>query len=585
MIPLVSAAEMAEIDRHAHALGIPELVLMEDAANALARELLKELAPRTARVVCVAGSGNNGGDVLAIARLLHTRGVDVAAVLLKEPPAGRPTSIHAAILVEMGISVVVYATDRPAAERAVAAATYIVDGLLGTGFIGPIRTGAAALVARMNSAEARRISVDVPSGLGEGWEEAATVVDADLTLTVELPKLCCYSPAARPRCGRIRVVPVGFPQRVLPQQPRRRLLQPDDLGSLVGRLAPEGYKGTRGHVAVFAGAIGTAGAGKLCASAAQYAGAGLVSLVVDDALYPSLAGVMDSVMVRPLSGFSPLSPSSPGVAGGGDAPAGPPSTGGTFATLPPGESGPAGDPPQESRPLLGQPDGNGARPARFDAVVVGPGWGRSMERRELFSKLVTMGVPTVVDADAIGLLEAGDRPAVITPHPGEASALWRRIMGDSPATDRSGGTSAGSSSTGTSAGCTTDEFDRLWRTASSGVAQRLAKALGCVVVLKCTPVVVADPEGQVAVWDRADASLAVGGAGDVLAGVVGALIAGGTPPFEAAQAAVIAHAQAGAVASQRYGFYDAADQARHIGATLHGVRTAPPRTTEYGDGR
>ncbi len=224
----------------------------------------------------------------------------------------------------------------------------------------------------MNGLSCLRVAIDVPSGLREGYLPGEPCFRADLTLTIELPKLCLYSPAGRLCCGDIRIVKTGFPES-LTQDPSipGELITPADIPTLLPRFPQDAYKNTRGHLAVFAGAEGTTGAAVLSAGAAGRSMTGLVSLFIDRELYAQTAPRLSSVMVRPLDRNLPL------------------------------EAG------------------------RFSAVLAGPGWGRE-GRGALLKGLIDSGLPGVLDADGIDALK-GLLPAklkgrwIITPHIGEFS--------------------------------------------------------------------------------------------------------------------------------------------------------------------
>jgi NAD(P)H-hydrate epimerase len=200
-----------------------------------------------------------------------------------------------------------------------------------------------------------------------------------------LPKLCLYLPRARALCGRIFVVPVGFPPALLedPSIPGE-LLSSAAWRRLAPPIAADTHKNRRGHLAVFAGTRGTTGAAWLCATAAARARVGLVTLFADPEIYPLVASKLTSVMCRPW------------------------------------------DPPQR----------DAWDPTRYSAVLVGPGWGLADDKAAWLETLLALPLPGVIDADAITLL--GEKAAVrkvdlggrwvLTPHPGE----FARLTGTAP---------------------------------------------------------------------------------------------------------------------------------------------------------
>jgi NAD(P)H-hydrate epimerase len=246
---------------------------------------------------------------------------------------------------------------------------------------------------------------------------------------------------------------------------RDELIDADLVRSLLPVVHGEGYKGSRGRIGVFAGAEGTTGAAVLCSQAAARTGAGLVYLSVDRSIYPIVASHLVSVMPRVLDADDPIDLE------------------------------------------------------RFDALLVGPGWGQQ-GRGEFFERLLGSTAPGVLDADGINLLAAGSPIDlggrwVLTPHPGEMARLAQ--------TD--------------SRSVLEDPY---------GVSESVARAYRATVVLKSHVTFVTFPDGTLRVMDGMNPYLGTGGSGDVLAGVVAGYLARGATPEEAAVAAVYVHAQAGA---------------------------------------
>jgi len=234
------------------------------------------------------------------------------------------------------------------------------------------------LVDAVNACPAKKIAIDVPSGVGDEYRQGHPALRADFTLTMGLPKLCLYLPYTRVLCGRIMVIHVGFPPSLLqdPEIPGE-LLRRRAWRKLAPPIAPDTYKNRRGHLAVFAGARGTTGAAWLSASAAARSRLGLVTLFVDADAYPIVAQKLTSVMCRPWA---------------------------------------ASDSWDE---------------ASFSGVLAGPGWGLAEEKERWLERLLALAVKGVIDADGITLLgRMASRAApdlggrwVLTPHPGEFSRL------------------------------------------------------------------------------------------------------------------------------------------------------------------
>ena len=340
---------MRELDRRTIAAGTPAEELMERAGFAVAKAAIEFLKRRDSRVALLfAGKGNNGGDAIVAARHLAAAGCRPVLVLMErrdERPAG--------------VSVVEWPDELPAAD-------VIVDGLLGTGLKGEVREPYASVIKFINGAKTPVVAIDVPSGLG-----TATCVQADVTVTMGLPKIDLLRPAAVDYVGRIEVADIGLIGDV---DSDVELITRTDIELPERRRSA--HKGDFGHLLIIAGSEGYTGAPVIAAHAAARAGAGLVTVAVPKEIYPIVAGhCPPEVMPQPLS----------------------------FDQVPPG----------------------------FDAVAIGPGLGQKPETQKLVWKILsTAAVPVVVDADALnalaqapGALKKLPAPFVLTPHPGEMARL------------------------------------------------------------------------------------------------------------------------------------------------------------------
>jgi NAD(P)H-hydrate epimerase len=264
----------------------------------------------------------------------------------------------------------------------------LIDGLLGTGLKGEARGTVVDLIRAVNQSRVRTAAVDVPSGIGDAFRKGYPAVCADVTLTIGLPKLSLYLPAARAHCGEIHVVEGIFPRELLVSEAiKAELLRDEELGELLPKIPADTYKNARGHLAVFAGSEGTTGAAWLCAHAAARSRTGLVTVQMQQELYPACVPAYSSVMIRPWDA--------------------------------------------DGKPSALSLD-------RFTGLLVGPGWGLGERREAWLETLLEAGLPGLLDADGITLLsriikrhriELGGR-WVLTPHPGE----FARLIGEETAT-------------------------------------------------------------------------------------------------------------------------------------------------------
>ncbi len=492
---LVTSAEMSAIDARAQSeFGIPGAVLMESAGKAawdyLRRHYLREEGGES--IVFVAGSGNNGGDALVMARYCALAGGNKPLVLLARKSLKGDAELQRNIVAALGVPLSIWETSRVDAEEYLLHADWIVDGLAGTGLAGPLRSPHSEIAQFINSARARVVAIDAPSGVGDQVIPPGETVCADLTLTLGLPKRCLYDPAHRGNCGRIAVIPFTLPaQLVAGPAHSGELLEHRDLEDLLPPIPLAAHKGERGVLAVFAGSIGTTGAAVLSSQSALSAGAGLVTLFANDMVYVPLASQLTSVMVRPEDESI-----STGAVG----------------------------------------------PGRFGAVVVGPGWGTSERRAAQLVEIIEAFSTGVIDADGLTLLSAVTHPPslsdwVLTPHPAELG----RLVGASK----------------------DDVLSDMY-----GSAGRAAQMYGAVVVAKASTTIIAHPDGRVAVADGMNPSLATAGSGDVLAGVIGALVSRGIPAWDAGRAGVLVHSIAGRRLRDSAGLFRSAELAPEIARVM-----------------
>jgi hydroxyethylthiazole kinase-like uncharacterized protein yjeF len=518
------AIEQAAFDSGA----VTGLELMERAGAGTVAALFEawpELGEGERRAVVLCGPGNNGGDGYVVACLLHGRGWQVEVRAMgdpeKMPPDARANRDRWAAL---GPVFPLDGADEGARPDV------LVDALFGTGLSRPIPEEAERALAGVlrrpgKGGRCRVLAVDAPSGLdcdtgrllraalpedapaeepdGSAWHPGARAVPV-LTVTYHKAKLGQYLGDGPVACGRLVLHDIGIgawdraeaPPPRLPAPERVRLLGGDRDGGQappwparqIAAFAPARHKYHRGHVVVLAGGPGRGGAGRLAARAALRVGAGLVTVACPPAALQENAARLDAIMLRPVADADAL-----------DA-------------------------------LLTDP--------RLSSVVLGPGLGSSERTRALVATACrpaeTGASPRKVVLDADALTSFADAPealfehlhemCVLTPHEGE----FARIFPDLAARERPG-----------------------LRLSKVDAARRAADRAGCTILLKGPDTVVASPGGaaslHAAAYDRAAPWLGTAGAGDVLAGLIGGLLApaavAGTP-HPATEAAVWLHVEA-----------------------------------------
>lgn len=287
--------QMRQADRAAIAAGIPGIVLMENAAYAVLRAMESRFAPLGLhRIAIVCGKGNNGGDGLALARLIHIHHKPAHLLVLLAYPAkdlSPDASQQLAMLDALGVA---YTMQWP---QDIATTTLCVDALLGTGVQGEPRSPIAECIERINNLPlAKRVSIDIPS---------ASATKADLTVTFASAK---PEHALPPHCdaqGELVITPIGTPDSLL-DVATLHLISPADLTSIGAPRQRDSHKGTYGHVAILGGAEGKHGALDLASEAAISAGAGWATAISPDAKFtPRLADVMRADWPKLLDDLAP----------------------------------------------------------------------------------------------------------------------------------------------------------------------------------------------------------------------------------------------------------------------------------------
>jgi hydroxyethylthiazole kinase-like uncharacterized protein yjeF len=483
MRPVLTASEMRAVDAHLIAMGVPGIVLMENAGRGAAhliglRDRPRSPAPSHAarstpvarglggscvrcaderalgglRIAVVCGPGNNGGDGSVVARHLLARGAAVELFLVADEQR-LTADAQLALAAFVAVGGMVHDGRQAPLEQQLAQFGLVVDAVLGIGGKRAPEGEIEAAIQAINACTRPVVALDVPSGLDAttGARAGACVV-AEHTVTFGFLKTGLLTTSGFSAGGRVTVTQLGVPAR-LPEgiEPTVFLLEEADVRANLVRRDPAVHKVQAGRVVIVGGSAGMTGAPNLAGRAALRAGAGLVTIVLPPAVSWGQDGELPALMTRN-SPWPPL---------------------------------------DETRELI----------QNADALVIGPGLGRTADAKERTLGALESGHPTVLDADGLRVM-VGDvarllaHPAlVLTPHPGEAADLLGMTAADV-------------------------EADRF------SAARRLAAESGAIVLLKGPRTLIAEPNGSVCVSAFGTPALATAGSGDVLAGLIAGLLAG-----------------------------------------------------------
>ncbi len=280
---LVTGSQMKAIDRHAiQVTGIPSVVLMERAALAVADAVEELKCNLSASIWAVCGTGNNGADGVAAARILHCRGYRVTILLAGDPQRGTEEfHLQRRIAENLGMQIVEWRDFLPGR------CDVLIDAVFGVGLSRPVE-GEYLKILRMmeNAGASKTVAVDMPSGIHSGSGQVmGAAVRADVTVTFGYQKLGSVLYPGRGYCGRVKVCDIGFPPEsigILDEGDAAAVtFGGEDLARLPRRPAYSN-KGTFGKVLVVAGSAGMGGAAYLSALAAYRTGAGLVKIMTDE---------------------------------------------------------------------------------------------------------------------------------------------------------------------------------------------------------------------------------------------------------------------------------------------------------------
>ena len=489
MMKLLGSAQSRRLEERAVQAGASLLNLMENAGTAVVRFLRKKYSLEQKHCTVLCGKGNNGGDGLVAARRLAECGAQVAAVLLEGEPA---TDNARVMLAELdGTSVKVLRMEEASGYLLpmLQASDFVIDAVYGVGFRGSAPQRLAEIFRAASSCPGVTVSIDMPSGADcDTGAVEGPCVIADYTVTFSTLKNGHLLQPAKGCCGQVVVVPIGIDASLIRSQEATLEVTDQELVQRV--LRPRSPETNKGDYGRLLCLVGSEGM------------AGAAAMSVRAALR-SGTGLVNAAVPRSIY---PLVASRAEEA--------------VYTLLDEGISAPLTEAAQEELD---------ASLHRADAVLIGCGIGTGRLAGALLQRcLLGVEKPVVIDADGINLLarhidilKTIHAPLVLTPHPGEMARLTGRTVEDV-------------------------QRHRL------AAACSFARENGVTLVLKGAGTIVAAPDGRAWINLTGNAGMAKGGSGDVLAGMIGSLLAQGCAPEEAAAAAVWLHGTAGDRCAARF---------------------------------
>ncbi|OUO02975.1 bifunctional ADP-dependent NAD(P)H-hydrate dehydratase/NAD(P)H-hydrate epimerase [Bacteroides clarus] len=482
MIKIFPTIQLKELDAYTiENEPVSSIDLMERASRALARAMSERWSAEAPFTV-FAGPGNNGGDALAVSRLLAERGCRVEVYLFNTKGTLSPDCETNKERLAGVAGIDFHEITTQFVPPVLTAEHVVVDGLFGSGLNKPLSGGFAAVVKYINTSPATVVAIDVPSGLmGEDntYNIQANIIRADLTLSLQLPKLAFLFAENAPFVGEWQLLDIGLSEEAIEEKETDfALTEHEDVASMLKPRGKFAHKGNFGRALLIAGSQGMAGASVLAARACLRSGVGLLTVHIpfcnNFIVQTSVPEAMTEIDINDVR-FSCATDTDD-----------------------------------------------------YQAVGIGPGLGKAGDTEAaLLEQIESCQTPMVVDADALNLLGEhrsyiGRLPkgSILTPHPKELERLVGKCQ---------------------------NSYERLTK------ARELARSTGVHILLKGAYSVIIAPSGKCWFNPTGNPGMATGGSGDVLTGVVLALLAQGYDAETAARMAAYVHGLAGDIACKKHG--------------------------------
>ncbi len=451
--------------------------LMERASRAFTNKFIELFPDRSPNIGVVCGSGNNGGDGLAIARMLRDAMYTVTVIDCTIGSRSPDNDQNFQRLSTKRDIALIHLESRPD-DQLLSGFDILIDAIFGYGLSRPVEGKLGETIRLMNASAATRVAVDMPSGLMCDQLSEEPIFQADHTLTFQVPKLSLLLPQNQLYAGTVNILDIQLSDDFNGFKSQNHYITEDDIAPVFRARHPFAHKGHYGHAALYCGQKGMIGAAILAARACLRSGIGKLTCGIPEAGYGPLQTAVPEAMAHVLKGRDFI-------------------TG--FDT-----------------------------PHIYNSIGIGCGLGlNEATRKPFYTFLSEIQCPVVIDADGLNLLalnkdamEHIPPKAVLTPHAGE----FKRLFGGWD-----------------------NDYEKI------ELQRKSAAANDCIIVLKGAYTSVAVPDGTVYFNSTGNPGMATAGSGDVLTGMITALLGQGLNPVEAACAAVYAHGMAGDIAARKKG--------------------------------
>ena len=501
MMKIVNSNGAKKLDEDAQKLGISGMILMERAALSTAEFIKDRLltADKDKKVIAICGSGNNGGDGIACARILYEWGFNVEIFVVgKEEKFTRQTRAQVDLAVNSEADLKIVEPSELITDRDDLKNVIVIDAIFGVGFKGRLEGDLEKLARYLNMFNSVKVAIDIPSGVnGSNGRVESTAIKCDYTITFGVNKTGIAVYPGKDYAGEVIVSDIGFPKKALESVSYNNFtFDETDIGYFLPKREEYSNKGDFGKILIIAGSEEMCGASYLSALAAYRSGAGLVRIFTPKGNRISLQNLIPEAILT------------------------------TY------DDSPEMDMKADTEEKLYK-----AVKEWADAVVIGPGLGLSKRSKSIVRKVIEISeVTTVIDADGLRLFrevteEKENRKLdlkkdlragfVLTPHIKELSDLMYLSKEE-----------------------VKDDI--------IGIAEELKYCSGMVVIKEARTVVVG--EGRCYINDSGNSAMAKAGSGDVLTGIIAALMVGDKlRPFMMVALGVYIHGLAGDILKEKKG--------------------------------